>query len=99
MKNIIILIILLTSLKSYSWSKDGHEIVAKIAKHYLQNPVLDSVQKYLDTLSFEKASTWMDNVRSNHEYDYLKPWHYVNIAKDKTYVETEKPNLRILYHN
>jgi hypothetical protein len=35
----------------------------------------------------------MDDQRKNHAFDYLKPWHYVNIAKDATYVETEKPNL------
>jgi hypothetical protein len=93
MKNLLILIILSSSFKSFSWSKDGHEIVAKIAKSYLKKPVLDSVQKYLDTLSMEKASTWMDEQRNNHQFDYLKPWHYVNVPKDKTYVKTEKPNL------
>jgi len=36
---------------------------------------------------------WMDNLKSNKEYDYLKPWHYVNIPKDKTYVVTEKPDI------
>ena len=93
MKNILILIIIFASFKSFSWSKDGHEIIAQIAKHYLKKPVLDSVQKYLDTLSVEKASTWMDEQRNNHQFDYLKPWHYVNVPKDKTYVKTEKPNL------
>lgn len=93
MKKIIILIFVLTSFKAFSWSKDGHEIVAQIAKSYLTKPVLDSVQKYLDTLSFEQAATWMDDQRKNHDFDYLKPWHYVNIAKDATYVKTEKPDL------
>jgi hypothetical protein len=93
MKHILILFIIFASFKSYSWSKDGHEIIAQIAKHYLKKPVLDSVQKYLDTLSMEKASTWMDEQRNNHQFDYLKPWHYVNVPKDKTYVKTEKPNL------
>jgi hypothetical protein len=93
MKNLLILFIIFASFKSFSWSKDGHQIVAQIAKQYLNKPVLDSVQKYLDTLSFEEASTWMDDQRKNHEFDYLKPWHYVNIAKDATYVKTEKPNL------
>ena len=46
-----------------------------------------------EKLSFEEASTWMDEQKRNHAFDYLKPWHYVNIAKDKTYVETETPNL------
>lgn len=35
----------------------------------------------------------MDDQRKNHAFYYLKPWHYLNIAKDKTYVETETPNL------
>lgn len=93
MKNFFIVFIIFSSFKSFSWSKDGHEIIAQIAKHYLKKPVLDSVQKYLDTLSFEKAATWMDDQRKNHDFDYLKSWHYVNIPKDKTYVETEKPDL------
>ena len=71
MKNILILIIIFASFKSFSWSKDGHEIVAKIAKSYLTKPVLDSVNKYLDTLSFEEASTWMDEQKRNHAFDYL----------------------------
>lgn len=93
MKNTIILIILFTTFKAFSWSKDGHQIVAEVAKQYLTKPVSDSVQKYLDTLSFGEAANWMDNLKSNKEYDYLKPWHYVNIPKDKTYVVTEKPDM------
>lgn len=94
MKNALILFILiLSSFKSFSWSKEGHEIVAQVAKQYLTKPLIDSIQKYLDTLSFEEAANWMDNVRSNHDFDYLKPWHYVNIPKDATFVQTDKPNL------
>lgn len=93
-KHIFLFIIILAgNLKLYSWSKDGHQIVAQVAKHYLSKPIIDSVQKYLDTLSFEEAANWMDNLRGKSEYDYLKPWHYVNIPKDKTYVVTEKPNI------
>lgn len=95
MKKVVILFIILVvgHFKGFSWSKEGHQIVAQVAKHYLQKPIIDSVQKYLDTLSFEEAANWMDNLRGKSEYDYLKPWHYVNIPKDKTYVQTEKPDV------
>jgi hypothetical protein len=43
---------------------------------YLNKGVKDSVQKYLGTMTFEEASTWMDDVRSDHSYDYMKTWHY-----------------------
>lgn len=89
----IFIIIIACSYNAYSWSKDGHQIVAEVAKHYLKKSVVDSVQKYLDTLSFGEAANWMDNLRSKPEFDYLKPWHYVNIPKDNTYVVTDKPNI------
>ena len=36
--------------------------------------------------TWEKAATWMDDVRSDHKYDYMKSWHYINVERDKTYV-------------
>ena len=93
-KTILLLtIIIIGCLNAYSWSKEGHQIVAEVAKHYLKKQVADSVQKYLDTLSYGEAANWMDNLKGQKEYDYLKPWHYVNIPKDKTYVVSEKPNV------
>lgn len=92
MKKLIIILfffaILLPS-STYAWGSKGHKIVAAIAKQSLDKQIVDSIQKYLGTMSFEEASVWMDEVRSDHSYDYLKPWHYVNVEKDKTYVKTK----------
>ena len=44
-------------------------------------------------MSFEQASTWMDDVRKDKQYDYMKPWHYVNIEKGNKYVETKEDNI------
>ena len=95
MKKVFILFIVLVigNFKAFSWSKDGHQLVAEVAKHYLKKSIIDSVHSYLDTLTFGEAANWMDNLRGKTEYDYLKPWHYVNIPKDKTYVKTEKPDI------
>jgi len=77
----------------YGWGAKGHKIVAQIAKSCLNQSTIDSIQVFLGSVSFEEASVWMDEVRSDHQYDYLKPRHYVNVEKDKTYVATEKPNI------
>jgi hypothetical protein len=55
--------------------------------------VQDSVQKYLGAMSFEEASVWMDEIKKDHTYDYMKTWHYINIDKDKTYIKTTEPNV------
>ena len=76
-----------------AWGNKGHKIVAKLAKTYLNKGVADSVQYYLGDTSFEEASVWMDEIRSDHAFDYLKPMHYVNVEKDKTYVTVTDPNI------
>jgi len=76
-----------------AWDANGHRIVADIAKRHLDKSVLDSVEKYLGGTSFEDAATWMDEVRKEPSYDYMKPWHYVNIEKDNTYVATNAFNI------
>ena len=91
---IILTAILIFNFKdSNAWGSKGHKIVAQIAKSFLEKPVIDSVQYYLGSMSFDEASVWMDEIKSDHEFDYLKPLHYANVEKDKTYVATNKPNI------
>lgn len=88
MRNIYILLIIslfLKPLESFAWGREGHHMVAEIAKSQLSQNVRDSVQKYLGTMSFEDASTWMDDVRSDHSFDYMRTWHYIDIEKGKSY--------------
>jgi hypothetical protein len=85
--------LLMKSAPSFAWGFEGHKIVAEIAKSHLNKSVKDSVEKYLGDMSFEDAATWMDDMRKDHAYDYMKPWHYVNIEKDKTFVKTNDENL------
>ncbi|MDP2387274.1 MAG: S1/P1 nuclease [Bacteroidota bacterium] len=96
MKNLFFIALLLAFVSpkhSLAWGKTGHQIVAQIAKENLEPGVLDSVQKYLGAMSFEDAATWMDDVRKDTSLSYMKPWHYVNVEKDKTYVKNNNPNI------
>lgn len=80
---------------AFGWGAAGHKIVAVFAKKALEanKGIIDSVQYYLGTMSFEEASVWMDEVRSDKSYDYLKPRHYVNVERDATYVKVKEDNV------
>lgn len=84
---IVFIGLIIKSTLCFSWGAKGHKIVAEIAKSYLDKGIQDSVQKYLGDMSFEDAAVWMDIIKSDKTYDYLKPLHYINIEKDKTYVK------------
>ena len=90
---ILSLIIFLNEQKVLAWGSVGHKIIAQIARAELSQAVLDSVTFYLGETSFESASVWMDEIRSDENYDYLKPMHYINVAKDQTYVPVKEPNI------
>lgn len=79
--------------RSFAWGKAGHGIVAEIAFSFLDTGTRTAIRQYLGTTTIEDASTWMDDMRSDHSYDYMKPWHYVNIEKGKEYVETKDGNI------
>ena len=93
-KTLALIIFCFCAGNSFGWGAKGHKIVAAFAKEALtaNTEVIDSVQYYLGAMSFEEASVWMDEVRSNSVYDYLKPVHYVNVERDATYVKTKDPN-------
>ncbi len=76
------------STYSYGWGKVGHHIIVDVAKTYVSKSVQDSVTKYLGDMSWESASTWMDELRGDSKYDYMKKWHYINIEKGNQYDTT-----------
>jgi hypothetical protein len=73
---------------SYGWGKVGHHIIVDVAKNYASKNVQDSVSKYLGDMTWEAASTWMDEQRGDSQYDYMKKWHYINIDKGNRYDST-----------
>lgn len=73
---------------SYAWGKEGHHIIAEIAKSQISKSVQDSVDKYLNGMSWESASTWMDDIRNNPQYNYTHVWHYLDMEKGVQYSDT-----------
>ncbi|PZF74579.1 S1/P1 nuclease [Taibaiella soli] len=77
----------------FAWGKTGHQIVAEIAMAHISESVKQKVQNCLGTTTPDEASVWMDEMRSNHDYDFMKPWHYVNVEKGKDYVPNNDENV------
>ncbi len=51
-----------------------------------------AVLNALGATSPEDAATWMDDMRSNPAYDYMKPWHYVDFEKGTSYPARTEEN-------
>lgn len=78
---------------AHAWGPQGHKLVALIARSQLSDNVIETVNFYLKGMSWEDAACWMDDVQDNSKFDYMKTWHYINIPKDKTYVQTKEQNV------
>lgn len=87
------IIIVCFSTALFAWGKQGHQMTADIAYMVCKKSIRDSVDKYWNGMKWEDAATWMDEIKSNSSFDYMKPWHYVNVEKDKTYVATQEKNV------
>lgn len=97
MKNLSIVLLLVitffTSTKSFAWGRQGHSIVAQVAFHHLDETTKKTVLKYLDGMTIEQAANWMDEQRGDHNYDFMKPFHYVNFEKGSIVNEPSGDNI------
>ncbi|WP_444901531.1 S1/P1 nuclease [Microbulbifer sp. SSSA007] len=77
--------------KAVAWGDDGHRVVGEIAWHYLEPQVAGEVQLLLQRANepdLAESATWADRIRSNEQYDWAAPMHYINLSKEWTsYVE------------
>lgn len=80
------------------WGKTGHRVIGEIAQKNLTTKSLEALDALLDGKSLAFVSTFADEIRSDKKYDYLAPWHYVNIPSDKCYQDLPpKPEGDIIY--
>lgn len=92
-KYFLIAFVLLFNVKAYSWGDKGHKMVAAIARELMTKSAINSVQKYLgNDMSFEKAAVWMDDLKDDEKYNFMKPWHFVNATYGKKYKPSNDSN-------
>jgi hypothetical protein len=97
MKRILIILsfflILFSSTNSFAWGKKGHSLVVEVAFHYMDTATKNNVLNYLNGMSIEDAANWMDSMRSERKFDFMKPYHYVNFEKGESVTEPSSDNI------
>lgn len=61
-----------------AWGATGHRVIAQIAADHLGETARHETRALLGT-SLVEASTWADDIRDDPDWDWLEPYHYVNL--------------------
>jgi hypothetical protein len=75
-----------------AWGKQGHQIVALIAKSQVTEEAVGMIDFYLKGLTWEDAAVWLDEETKTGP-SQMKNWHRALVPKDKTYVPVKTPDL------
>ena len=76
------------SVSSFAWwGQNGHRIVGEIADSYLSSKARKAISEILGTESIAMGSNWADFIKSDSTYNYLSPWHYINIKQGLSQAE------------
>jgi hypothetical protein len=88
-----VLTLIISPIKTFAWGSKGHALVAEVAFNYMDENTKKEVLKYLNGMTIEDAANWMDNLKSDHSYDFMRAYHYVNFDKGANVVETSGDNI------
>jgi len=72
------------------WGSTGHRVVGEIAESYLTPKTKIAIREILGTESLAMASNWADFIKSDSAFNYLSPWHYINIKGGLNHDEFQK---------
>jgi S1/P1 Nuclease len=79
--------------KTFAWGAEGHAIVGRLAMQFVTDDVRKNVLAVLGNTSIDTAANWMDIMKSNTDYDFMRSWHYLDYPKDKIYEANNNDNI------
>tara|TARA_R110001583_G_scaffold150811_2_gene302788 strand:+ start:5125 stop:5907 length:783 start_codon:yes stop_codon:yes gene_type:complete len=89
MRNIInvtpVLLISFLSTSALALGPNGHRIVAKIAEDNLNPEAKAALMQITNGDPLAKLANWPDEIRSDKNWDFAKPWHYISVDDDETF--------------
>lgn len=85
-----ILLILALAAQCAGWGADGHRIAGVIAERFLTPKTKAAIRDLLGDETLAKAGTWADEIRSDRNYDWAKPLHYVNVPRSTESVDPQR---------
>jgi len=81
---ILLLLMFLTEQTLFAFGSNGHRIVAEVAQRHLTPQAQQAVEKVLNGETLGHIATWPDYIRSEPEWDFAKPWHFITIDVNTT---------------
>lgn len=75
----------LIAIQSFGWGLTGHRVVGQLAEWHLNKKAKKQIESILGTESLAMVANWMDDVKSDGNYDHLNTWHYLTIEDGKTF--------------
>lgn len=89
----LVLIFIFSFHTAKAWGPEGHTIVARLALKIVNDDVRQNVLNYLGGMPIDTAANWMDIMKSNTDYDFMRPWYYVDFAKGILYKPSNDENI------
>ncbi len=86
------LLLLLSSAASQAFGRAGHNMICDMSYQLVQPATRDKLDKLLQATpyqSFGPACVWPDEVRSQDEFTWSRPHHYINFQRGETVVTRE----------
>ena len=90
-KKATFIVALFISFNAISWGLTGHRVVGEIAQKHISGKAKKNLQRVFGHQGLAYNANWMDFIKSDAQYDHMKPWHYCTIPDDKTYAEAGTP--------
>jgi S1/P1 Nuclease len=81
------------SFTALAWGPEGHAIVGRLAMQFVKEDVRKNVLAILGNMSIDTATNWMDIMKSNADYDFMRSWHYLDFPRDQVYTATNNENI------
>ena len=81
-----ILLLSFLSTSTFALGPNGHRIVADIAENNLTSDAKAALMQITNGDPLAKLANWPDEIRSDKHWDFAKPWHYVSVDDDESFV-------------
>ncbi|MGY6742853.1 MAG: S1/P1 nuclease [Cecembia sp.] len=75
-----ILLVFSINTSSFAWGAIGHYVIGKLAEWQMKPQTVQRVEAILHNESISGVGVWMDNIRSDKNYEYTYTWHWVTTA-------------------
>jgi S1/P1 Nuclease len=76
-----------------AWGPEGHAIVGRLAMQFVKEDVRKNVLAILGNMSIDTAANWMDIMKSNADYDFMRSWHYLDFPREQVYAGSNDENI------